>query len=58
MRYGLIGEKLGHSFSREIHAKLGRYDYELREIPREEIAAFLAARIWTNSPRLPARSAL
>ena len=48
MRYGLIGEKLGHSFSREIHAKLGRYDYELREIPREEIAAFLAARAFSG----------
>jgi len=44
MKYGLIGEKLGHSFSREIHEKLGRYDYELREIGKEDLAAFMAAR--------------
>ena len=27
MRYGLIGEKLGHSFSKEIHGLLGDYEY-------------------------------
>ena len=25
MEYGLIGEKLRHSFSREIHEKIGNY---------------------------------
>ena len=44
MRYGLIGEKLGHSFSKEIHEKLGRYEYELIEIPREGLDAFMRAR--------------
>ena len=44
MKYGLIGEKLGHSFSREIHEKLGRYEYELREIPKGELDAFMRAR--------------
>ena len=44
MKYGLIGEKLGHSFSREIHDKLGWYDYELREIPRDGLAAFFGTR--------------
>ena len=44
MKYGLIGEKLGHSFSREIHQKLGRYEYELREIPKGELDAFMRAR--------------
>ena len=29
MKYGLIGEKLGHSFSKEIHEMLGYYTYEL-----------------------------
>ena len=43
MKYGLIGEKLGHSFSREIHEKLGRYAYELREIRKEELDAFMRA---------------
>lgn len=44
MRCGLLGEKLGHSFSREIHEKLGRYSYELFEVPREGLDAFLSAR--------------
>ena len=42
MEYGLIGEKLGHSFSKEIHAKIGDYPYELLELPREKLAAFLS----------------
>ena len=44
MEYGLIGEKLGHSFSREIHEKLRGYAYELRELRPEEVGAFLVAR--------------
>lgn len=44
MEYGCIGEKLSHSFSKEIHALLADYDYEIREIPREELAHFLTAR--------------
>ena len=30
---GLLGEKLGHSYSPELHALFGNYDYELFEIP-------------------------
>ncbi len=44
MRCGLLGEKLGHSFSREIHEKLGRYEYELIEVAPEQLDAFLRAR--------------
>lgn len=44
MEYGLIGEKLGHSFSREIHEKLRGYAYELRELRPEEVGAFLTVR--------------
>ena len=44
MKYGLIGEHLPHSFSREIHEKFGAYSYELRELPPEEVAPFLARR--------------
>ncbi len=44
MKYGLIGEKLGHSFSKEIHALLGNYEYELREIAREELDGFMTER--------------
>lgn len=29
MEYGLIGEKLGHSYSKIIHEKLADYSYEL-----------------------------
>ena len=43
MEYGLIGEKLGHSFSAEIHKKIGDYDYRLRELPPDGVAPFLAA---------------
>ncbi|MBO4830969.1 MAG: shikimate dehydrogenase [Oscillospiraceae bacterium] len=44
MRCGLLGEKLGHSFSREIHGKLGLYDYDLFEVPPEGLDAFMTAR--------------
>ena len=44
MRCGLLGEKLGHSFSKEIHEKLGRYEYELIEVAPEKLDAFLTAR--------------
>lgn len=44
MEYGLIGEKLGHSFSKEIHSKIGDYSYELREIARDDVDAFMRAK--------------
>ena len=44
MKYGLIGEKLGHSFSKEIHGKLGRYEYELKELAADELEAFIKGR--------------
>jgi len=40
-KYGLIGEKLGHSFSPAIHAKLGDYEYRLIELKPEELGDFL-----------------
>lgn len=40
IQYGCIGKKLTHSFSKEIHAKLADYDYELIELTEEEIAPF------------------
>ena len=39
-KYGCIGKKLTHSFSKEIHAKLADYEYELMELTEEEIAPF------------------
>ncbi len=44
MQYGLIGEKLSHSFSKEIHESIADYKYELCEIPRDELAHFLQER--------------
>lgn len=44
MEYGLIGEKLGHSYSPMIHARLADYRYELREIAPENLHNFLVAR--------------
>ena len=40
MEYGLIGEKLGHSYSPQIHAQLADYRYELKAMPPEALAAF------------------
>ena len=39
-KYGCIGKKLTHSFSKEIHAKLADYDYELIELSEQEIKPF------------------
>ncbi len=44
MKYGLIGEHLSHSFSKEIHAQLGNYDYELYELRPNEVSNFLYQR--------------
>ncbi len=40
MEYGCIGEKLGHSFSKEIHNAFADYDYCLQELSREELPEF------------------
>ena len=47
MTYGLIGEKLGHSFSTEIHACIGDYPYELKELAPESVAPFLEEKEFT-----------
>ena len=44
MEYGCIGEKLGHSFSKEIHAYLADYNYELCELPPESVGEFIKSR--------------
>ena len=41
MEYGLIGERLGHSFSKDVHSMLADYEYEIKEIPRDELDAFM-----------------
>ncbi len=44
MEYGLIGKKLGHSFSPFIHGMLGDYKYELIEVAEEELEEFFKKR--------------
>ena len=64
MECGLLGRKLGHSYSPQIHACLGDYSYTLFEKEPEEVADFLKngdftadlntyqLPIWMNCPRL------
>lgn len=40
-RCGLLGERLGHSMSPEIHGRLGGYEYRLYERRPEEVRDFL-----------------
>ena len=44
MKYGLIGEKLGHSFSKEIHERIGKYEYDLIELDRNQFKSFMMER--------------
>lgn len=44
MKYGLIAEKVGHSFSAEIHNKLFGYEYELKAIAKDELDTFMKKR--------------
>ncbi len=46
MKCGLLGRKLGHSYSPEIHAYLARYDYGFFEKEPEELADFLLHGDW------------
>ncbi|MBP3610016.1 MAG: shikimate dehydrogenase [Lachnospiraceae bacterium] len=42
-RYGLIGEKLGHSYSKLIHEQLADYTYDLIPLSKEEFQPFMQA---------------
>ena len=44
MEYGLLGEKLGHSFSPQIHRDLAGYDYQLLPTPPEAVEDLFARR--------------
>ncbi len=44
MDYGCIGEHLTHSFSKEIHNLLTDYDYQIKEIAKEDLNDFMVAR--------------
>ncbi|MCM1544352.1 MAG: shikimate dehydrogenase [Ruminococcus sp.] len=44
MKFGLIGEKLGHSFSKVIHESFADYTYDLKEIAKEDLDDFMTKR--------------
>ncbi|MDO4467333.1 MAG: hypothetical protein Q4C49_10095 [Bacillota bacterium] len=45
MNYGLIGEHLGHSYSKLIQEKLiDNYTYDIHEVAREELDSFMTNR--------------
>ena len=48
MKFGLLGRKLGHSYSPAIHSYLGNYRYELFEKEPEELADFLRSGDFTG----------
>ncbi len=41
MDYGLIGEKLGHSYSKDIHEMLADYKYDLYPLEKDEFKPFM-----------------
>ena len=43
-KYGLIGKTLVHSYSKEIHEALGRYQYQLFSLAEDEMLDFINAR--------------
>ena len=47
MTYGCIGERLGHSFSKEIHNKIADYPYELCEVSKDSLDDFAIAKNFT-----------
>lgn len=51
--YGLLGEKLGHSFSPQIHALLGDYEYRLFEKQKNELDDFFKNRNWMAKVTIP-----
>lgn len=44
MEYGLLGEHLPHSFSKIIHEKFGKYNYELKELSLDGFKKFMQAK--------------
>ena len=46
MQCGLLGEKLGHSYSPQIHAELADYDYRLYEQAPDEVEDFVRHGDW------------
>ena len=45
-QYGLLGEKLPHSYSPQIHSMLGEYGYQLFEVATDQLENFLRSEAW------------
>ena len=41
MKYGLIANRIGHSFSADIHKRLFGYEYELKAVAENELDTFM-----------------
>ena len=41
MKCALIGERLGHSYSKLIHEAFGLYSYELVSLPKDKVGEFM-----------------
>lgn len=48
MKCGLLGEKLGHSYSPQIHGELADYEYRLYEKAPEEVESFVRNGDWSG----------
>ena len=48
MKYGLIGEHLGHSYSKLIHERISDYTYELKPLRPDEVASFIKTSDFTG----------
>ena len=46
MKCGLLGQKLGHSYSPAIHALLGDYEYRLFDVESDHLGDFLRSGDW------------
>ena len=44
MEYGVIGDRLPHSFSKDIHNRCADYEYRVTELTPDEVAPFMARR--------------
>lgn len=42
MEYGLIGEKISHSYSNDIHESLGHYSYEICDLSQDAFSTFMS----------------
>lgn len=45
-KFGLLGEKLGHSYSPAIHSMLASYEYRLYQVSREDLDSFMREGDW------------